>query len=187
MAPFEYMLGFAVVILGLSVTELAMGLNRLLRTGKVRWDWLAPFAALLVFLKIVAQWWSWHAAVRFAPGMTFEMYLAVLASATLLFLLAATPLPEVREGGTDLRAYYAGAARRFWILFALHSASAIVTVLWVQLAAAGEHAQFQFSIILLLPLIALGFAFARPRWAQALGLALFTALYIGQYFGRTLF
>ena len=79
MAPFEYLLLFAAVVLGLAVCELAIGLNRLLAFGgAVKWDWLTPLAALLAFLKIVTQWWNWHGAVALAAGMTFEMYLLVL-------------------------------------------------------------------------------------------------------------
>lgn len=185
MAPFEYLLAFAVVVLGLAIAELAMGLSKLLRAEAVRWDWLAPLAALLVFVKIVAQWWGWHAAGKMAAAMTFEIFMAVLASAAILFLLAATPFPEPREEGTDLRAHYERVRKRFWILFALHSAASIGVAIWVQMAAL--NAQLVFSVIYLVPLAALGFAFARWRWVQAIGLVGFTLLYAVSYFGRTLF
>ena len=70
MAPFEYLLLFASVVLGLALAELAVGVNRLLRDwDRVKWDWLAPLAAILAFLKIVTQWWIWHGVERFAAGL----------------------------------------------------------------------------------------------------------------------
>lgn len=185
MAPFDYLLILAAVILGLAVAELAIGLNRLLRAGEVRWDWLAPLAALLVFLKIVTQWWTWHAASRLAAGITFEMFLAVLAGATLLFLLAATPLPETGAASVDLRAHYERVRRRFWILFALHSLVSMGVGIWVQMAVL--HARFAWSILYLVVLVAVALAFVRNRWVQAAGLAFFTIVYFAQSFGRTLF
>jgi hypothetical protein len=55
MGQFEYLLILASVILGLAVSDIAVSLNRLLEV-RVRWDWLAPLAAVLAFLKITAQW-----------------------------------------------------------------------------------------------------------------------------------
>ena len=120
MRPFEYLLLFAVVILGLAVSELAINLNRLLKAKSlVRWDVLAPLAALVAFLKIVTQWWVWFQAEAVANAMTFEMYLVVLIEAVLLFLLAGVTLPgEVPEQGISLRDSYESIRQRFWLLFA---------------------------------------------------------------------
>ena len=50
MSPFEYLLAFAAVVLGLATSDLAMSLNKLLNAGsRVRWGLLAPLAALWRF------------------------------------------------------------------------------------------------------------------------------------------
>ena len=185
MAPFEYLLVLASVILGLAVAELAIGLNRLLRAPGARWDWLAPLAAALAFLKIVTQWWSWHAAAGYAGALTFEMFLAVLVGATLLFLLAAAPLPEPGDEATDLRAHWHQVSPRFWTLFALHWALATATSLWVQVALMHARLSLLSPVFLVLP-AAVALIFVRARWAQALGLIGFSLIYLAQYFGHSL-
>jgi riboflavin transporter FmnP len=117
MSPFEYLLLFAAIILGLAIADLAMSIHRLLAAGaRVSWDWLAPLAAFVVFLKIVTQWWTWYGASRIASGLTFEMFLAVLVASILLFLLTAVSLPDdFGERSIDLRDYYASVSRRFWL------------------------------------------------------------------------
>ena len=90
MSPFEYLLTFAAIVLGLAVTDLAMGLSRLLHAGsRVTWGLLTPLAAIVVFLKIISQWWTWYAAQSMAQTASFEMFIVVMIGAVLLFLLAA--------------------------------------------------------------------------------------------------
>jgi len=185
MSPFEYLLVLASVILGLAVCELAIGLNRLLRAGsRVRWDWAVPLAIFLVFLKIITQWWAWHAAARLGAGLTFEMFVATLVSATLLFLLAATPVPEAGEGVIDLRAYYAAIMPRFWLLFLLHSLAAMGVALWVLVELA--HTRPSFSPLFLVVALPVALIFLRARWAQAMGLVGFSLFYLFQSAGQTL-
>ena len=144
MAPFEYLLLFASVVLGLALAELAVGVNRLLRDwDKVRWDWLAPMAAALAFLKIVTQWWTWHSVEKFAAGLTYEMFLFVLIGTMLVFLIAATPLPEVTEDGVDLRKHWDKVSRRYWALFLVHWVLQTGVVLWVQIVT--MHRTFRSS------------------------------------------
>jgi hypothetical protein len=113
LGPFEYLMMFTAVILGLAVCDLAVSIHRLVAAGaRVRWDWLAPLAALVVFLKIVSQWWTFFNAGPLAKGLTFEMFLGVLVASVLLFLLAADALPdEAPEGRIDLRAHYESVQR----------------------------------------------------------------------------
>jgi hypothetical protein len=89
-----------------------MSLSRLLNAGsRVRWGVLTPLAAVVAFLKIITQWWSWYAAQSMAQALTFEMFIVVMIVLVLLFLLAAAVLPDVREGAgaIDLPAHFAGA------------------------------------------------------------------------------
>jgi hypothetical protein len=184
---FEYLLLFASVILGLAVCELAIACNRLFAERKVRWDWLSPVAALLVFLKLVTQWWAWRDALPLAAGITFEMYVAFLIGAVVLFMMAAAALPSGRysEECVDLRAYYASTSRRFWILFALHFTIATGTVAWMQLALEHSSVRLALPTYFVVP-VALSLAFTRNRMWHTVALLGFCALYLFQSFGETL-
>lgn len=188
MAPFEYLLLFASVILGLAACELAIGLNRLLGAwGRVRWDWLTPLAALLVFLKLVTQWWIWHGAVALASGITFEMYLTVLVDAVLLFMMAAAafPNPAGGEESVDLRVHYGRASRRFWTLFTTHFLVGTSTGIWMQMRI--EHAHFVFIWwVWLVALAGLSLVFIRNRWWHGVALVGFCFLYLVQSWGQVL-
>ena len=188
MAPFDFLLLFASVILGLAACELAIGLNRLLGAwGRIDWDWLSPIAALLVFLKLVTQWWIWHGAVRFAPGITFEMYLAVLVDAMLLFMMAAAvfPNPAGGEESVELRVHYARVARRFWTLFTVHFLLGTGTAIWMQMQI--EHARFAWAWwVTLIPLAGLSLAFIRNRAWHSVVLVGLCLVYLAQSWGQTL-
>jgi hypothetical protein len=185
--PFEYLLLFAAVILALAVADLAASLQRLL-SGRafVKWDWLAPLAALVAFLKIVTQWWSWFGAERIASGFTFEMYLGVLASSVVLFLLAATALPdETTETTIDLREYYASVFPRYWSLFALHWVLMTSVSIWAQVQIAGARVSWASPVFLIVPL-AVSLAIVRNRGWHTICLVGLIVLYIAQYFGHQL-
>jgi hypothetical protein len=185
---FEYLLLFAAVILGLAVSDLAISLHRLLGAGaRVKWDWLAPLAAIVAFLKIVTQWWSWRAAEALARGLTFEMFVGELVGMVLLFLLAAASLPdEVPHGEpVDLAAHYALVSRRYWILFLAHWLVLNGVSSWAQMQLTGARFNWLAPAYLLAPL-ALAMVFIRNRGVHTVVLIGLAALYIGQFFGRAL-
>jgi hypothetical protein len=187
LGQFEYLLLFLAIVLGLAVTDLCVSLNRLLDAGaKVRWDWLAPLAAIVAFLKIVTQWWSWFAAASIAKGVTFEMFVGLLAAAVLLFLLAAVALPDrVDEETVDLRAYYARVSRRYWLLFAAHFALSNVVSAWAQMQVQGARLSLAAPVYLLLP-AAVALAFVRNRLLHTVCLLGLIAIYLVQFAGRGL-
>jgi hypothetical protein len=187
LGAFEYLMLFAAVILGLAVCDLAVSVHRLLAAGpRVRWDWLAPLAALVAFLKIVTQWWTFFLAGPLAKGLTFEMFLGVLVASVLLFLLAADALPdEACDGPIDLRAHYATVQRRFWLLFAAQWFLLTAVSTWAQVAIEKAHLDLVSPAWLILP-VTLLLAFWKNRWWQTLGLVGFTLVYVGQYFGQHL-
>jgi hypothetical protein len=174
-------------VLGLAVCDLCVSLNRLLDPAtKVRWDWLTPLAASVAFLKIITQWWTWFAAAPIAKGLTFEMFVALLVSVVLLFMLAAVSLPDrVEDGVADLRAYYAGTARRFWLLFAAQFALNNVVSAWAQVALTGARLTLASPVYLIFP-VAVGLAFIRGRWLHGGCLLTMIALYLFQFAGRGL-
>jgi hypothetical protein len=191
MGPFEYLLTFVSVILGLAVSDVAISLHRLLGAGRrVRWDWLAPLAAVAVFLKIVTQWWAWFGTARVARSLTFEMFVVVLVATVMLFLLAATALPDEQADGTiDLRAHYAAVSRRFWLLFAAELVLITVVDLWSQMVLG--HAHLDLTGVLLSPLAAIvvgavALAFLRNRWLHAAALVGLIVLYMAKSFGHAL-
>jgi hypothetical protein len=186
MGQFEYLLLFASVILGLAVSDIAISLNRLIAAGaKVRWDWLAPMAAVVAFLKIITQWWSWFAAEPLAKGLTFGMFVGVCVSAVLLFLLAAAALPEeLDEAAVDLRGYYAQVSRRYWLLFAAHFAASNIVSIWVQVSL--QHSKIAFSPLYLIAPAAIALAFIRNRLLHGLCLVALTVTYLAQFADRGL-
>jgi hypothetical protein len=175
------------VVLGLAVCDLAISVHRLLAAGgRVRWDWLAPLAALVAFLKIVSQWWTFFNAGPLAKGLTFEMFLGVLVASVLLFLLAADALPdETGDGWIDLRAHWASVSRRFWLLFVSQFVLLTAVSTWAQVVIEKAHLNLLSPAWLVLP-AALLLALWKNRWWQTLGLLGFAVVYIAQYFGQHL-
>jgi hypothetical protein len=123
----DYLSTFVSIVLGVALADLATSLHRLLRARSlVRWDFLAPMAAFGAMLVIVMGWWELYD--NFAGRVALGRFLMVLLSLLLLFLLAASALPdEVPAEGIDLRAYYLDNRTYFWGIFALFLLSTIVT------------------------------------------------------------
>ncbi len=145
MRQFDYLISFAAIVLALAIADLCISLNRLLLAkATVKWDWLAPLAALTVFVEIVTQWWTWFGGAQIAGKLTFGMFLLVLTGAVLLFLMAATTLPDaIEDAGIDLRTYYNSISRRFWLLYIGHLIVANAAVTWIEMAI--DHSRFSFA------------------------------------------
>ncbi len=188
MSAFEYLLIFLSILLGLAVSDICVSLNRLLGAGtKVRWDWLAPMAAMVALAKIVTQWWVWFAASRLAKDVTFDMFFLLVVGGVLLFLMAAASLPDsVADAGVDLRAYYASASRRFWLLFCAQFLVINAFSTWIQIVALGARLGWQTLALVVIPAFAITLAFIRNRLIHALALAALLALYVVQFAGHRL-
>ena len=186
MGAFECLLLFAAVILGLAISDLAISLHRLLNAGKeVKWDALPLLAAALAFERIVAEWWVWHSADRLAAGFTFGMFLGVLVSAVLLFLMAAVALPDESRGQIDLRAHYIRTQRRYWLLFAGQWLTLNVVSIWAQYSIDQAHINLVSAAWLIFP-AAIALAMVRQRVVQSVGLVGFLVFYSVAYFDHTL-
>jgi hypothetical protein len=185
--PFEYLLLFAVIILGLAVGDLAVSTQRLLAAGKlVKWDWLAPLSGLLAFLITVTQWWNWFGDERIASDLTFPMFLALLTSAILLFLLCASALPDdFGERPVDLRAYYASISRRYWLLFLAHWLSVTGAAIWAWITISRGQLSALHPVWLSMP-IALSLVFVKNRWWHTVCLVALSVLYVVPHLGQTL-
>ena len=186
MGAFEYLLLFAAIILGLAISDLAISLHRLLNAAKrVKWDALPLLAAALAFERIVAEWWAWHSADRLAAGSTFGMFLGVLVSAVLLFLMAAVALPDEDREEVNLRAHYDHTFRRYWLLFAAQWLTLNGVSIWAQYSIGHARINLISAAWLILP-VALLLAFLPQRAIQAGGLVGFLVFYTTVYSGHTL-
>jgi len=185
--PFEYLLLFVVIILGLAIGDLATSTQRLLTAGKlVKWDWLAPLAGLVAFLLTVSQWWDWFGDERIARNITFPMFLAFLTAAVLLFLVCATALPDdFGEEAIDLRVFYASNARRFWLLFLAHWASTAGALVWAWISVAHGQLNQAHWAWLTLP-IAAPLVFVKNRWWHGVSLVALAIFYVAPHLGQTL-
>jgi hypothetical protein len=185
--PFEYLLLFVVIILGLAIGDLAVSTQRLLAAGKrVTWDWLAPLAGLVAFLMTVGQWWIWFGDERIAGAITFPMFLLFLTSAVLLFLVCASALPDdFGEQPVDLRAYYASISRRYWLLFLAHWASTAGAVMWAWIIVSRGQLNLFHAEWLAMP-IALPLLFIKNRWWHGASLIALALLYVAPHLGQTL-
>jgi hypothetical protein len=189
LGPFEYLLVFLSIVLGLALSDLCVSLNRLLEAaGRVRWDWLSPLAAIVAFLKLLTQWWTWFASANVAKGLTFGMFAMLMVSVVLLFLLAAVSLPDqVAEGdGVDLRAYYRQTARRYWLLYAAHYVTVNALAVWVQVTLLHSRLDWTLLLAVLFPTAAIVLAFVRVRLLHLASLVALIAVYLLQFAGHTL-
>jgi hypothetical protein len=118
---FEFALGLFAVLIGLAVADIATSFHRLVRIRtRVRWDPLTLLAAIYVLLLAVAMWFDLWGVRNFAAVRHFLFYLAIVADLFVLFLLAASSLPDDAPGPVDLRLYYAENRRYFWTLASLN-------------------------------------------------------------------
>ncbi|HET9337212.1 MAG TPA: hypothetical protein VFO12_12490, partial [Sphingomicrobium sp.] len=54
---FEYITALVAVVLGLAIADMATSLHKLLRNRRrVRWDWVAPLAAIVILVEIFNLW-----------------------------------------------------------------------------------------------------------------------------------
>lgn len=157
-------------------------LHRLLRNRKrVRWDWVAPVAALVILVELFNLWWSWR---NFAGDSLADLapYFVVLV---LLFLTASATLPdEVPEEGIDLGRYFDENRGYFWTLYGFY-----ITV-WIGMWTIDDIAKGSTIGDLLrdyyfdYPWIIAAFAlvFVRRRWISG-GLLLITLGWVLYGFG----
>ena len=156
------------VVVGLAVADMATSLHRLLRNRRrVRWDWVAPLAALVILVELFNLWWSWRS---FAGNSLADVapYFVVLV---LLFLTAAATLPdEVPDQGLDLGDYFDETRAYFWALYGIY-----ITV-WIGMWTVGDIAKgsgvgdllrtyyFDYPWIV----VCFTMVFVRPRWISGL-------------------
>ena len=188
MSGFEYVSGLVSVLVGLALASLAVSLQKLLAAGRrVRWDWLLSLAALVVALNVVHAWWSFHDLFSGASAFQLGPFLPQLGSLLLLFLLAASVLPdEVPAEGVVLAEYYHERRVMIWGLLLAYSASAIVLYVLSGLrggvsfgtAIARNSAAMMFMTVVAVPL------FTRKRWVAGGVLSALLLIELTSWLGR---
>jgi hypothetical protein len=119
MDPFAYLSVLTSIVLALGITRLMTGLGSLLQSrGRVKLYWVHLLWALNVFLFLVLNWWilyRWHTQTTW----TFFLFLFVLLSPIISFLLTMLLFPDPLVDGTDLKHHFYENHRWFFVLAAL--------------------------------------------------------------------
>jgi hypothetical protein len=177
MTPFEYITLLTSIVLALGITRVLTGFGRVLQLRRrVRMYPVHLLWAANVLLWLLLNWWilyRWHTF----NSWTFFLFLFVLISPIVAFLLAVLLFPEPLEAGADLKQHYYANHRAFFILAALLPVvDALDTYLkgWSHFRAQGPQ-----YVVTLLMLLVLSIACAvTKRERLHAGFAVFFLLYM---------
>jgi hypothetical protein len=119
MDAFSYLSFLTSIVLGLGITRILAGVGKLVQArGRFTHYWVHHVWALNVFLYMTLNWWilfRWHTQ----PEWNFFLFLFILLSPTIEFLLAVLLFPEPLEHGTDFEQHFYANHRWFFALAAL--------------------------------------------------------------------
>lgn len=119
MDPFSYLSYLTSIVIALGITRILTGFGQLVqRRGKTDLYWVHHLWALNVFVYLVMNWWilfRWHSQQQW----TFFLFLFVLLSPTIAFLLSVLLFHDSMEQGIDFKAHYYSNQRWFFGLAAL--------------------------------------------------------------------
>ena len=164
MDTFEYITAIIAVVIGLAIADMATSLHRLLRNRKVvRWDWVAPLAALMILTELFNLWWRWHGF----NGRTIGEVVPYFAELILIYLAACVALPdEVPANGLDLGRYFDENRSYFWFVYPSFVAVYMVlkTIGGLQHGLTASHLWSENYVDYLWIIVAFGMIFVRPRW-----------------------
>jgi hypothetical protein len=117
---FEYAIGVFAVLIGLAIADIATSFHRLLRCKlPVKWDPLALMSALYALCMAIYMWFDLWGVRNFSATRSFPFYLLLFGQLFILFLVAASSLPDEADTSIDLREFYAANRQKFWTLVAL--------------------------------------------------------------------
>jgi hypothetical protein len=161
MTGFEYVLALFSVLIGLTLTEIATDLHRLLRAGRaVRWDGRVILSTALVVEVTVRMWFTFWRVKDVEAVVLFPFYLSMFVHLMLLFMIGASCLPEEPPADGDLGAYYERNSRTLWTLFSIFQAAYVGYALYFNRGGP----VWAWSIILLPLALYLLLAAVRRRW-----------------------
>jgi hypothetical protein len=115
MDAFSYLSVLISIILGLAMTQILQSVRGVvIGRREVAIYWPALVWAGLLLLINVQSWWAMY-GLRQLQNWTFVQFAVVLLQSTLLYMLAALLLPDIRPGErTDLKAHYFAQHRWFF-------------------------------------------------------------------------
>lgn len=157
MTTFSYLSYLTSIVLALSVTRLLTGFGKILQArGQLRLYWVQLFWGLDLFLYIALIWWilfRWANVTQW----NFFLFLFLLLSPIVLFLMSVLLFPDPLEPDTDLKKFFYANQRWFFGLAALLTPlDAIDTLLkgWDHFAAQGIVYPVTVVLIFVLNVIA---------------------------------
>ena len=177
MDAFSYLSVLTSIVLALGITRLLTGLGRLLQArSRVRIYWVHLLWTLNVFLFLVLNWWilfRWSTQHEWS----FFLFLFVLLSPTVAFLLTVLLMPDPFEEGFDPKQHFYNNHRWFFTLAALLPIiDAMDTLLkgWAHFTAQGPLYVLTILLLFILNIVA---ALVRREGFQAF-FAIFFLVYI---------
>lgn len=177
MEPFGYLSILTSIVLGLGITRVLSGCGELLQIRlHTRLYWVHLLWGLNLFLYLVLNWWilfRWHTQSQW----TFFIFLFVLLSPTVGFLLSVILFPHPISDGMDLHQHFYTNRRWFFVLASmLPPIDALDTVLkgWDHFVAQGPFYVLTLLLLLVLSLLA---AFVKSEKYHAF-FAVFFLLYL---------
>ena len=183
---FEFALGLFAVLIGLAIADVANSLHRLLRSpARVHWDPLALLAAALAIVITVGMWFDlW--GIRHATSVRhFFLYLVLVAMFFILFLIAASSLPDEASDGVDLREFYRLNHSYFWSLVTLFEVSYVALGVHFLLSVIDRMPRAQISLVVgqwvVLIAVPIVLALVSSRRIHYAGLALLFAVVFWHY------
>ncbi len=119
MDTFGYLSILTSIVLGLGITRVLTGFGSLIQVrDHMQVYWVHLLWALNLFLYLVLNWWilfRWHTQQEW----NFFIFLFVLLSPTVGFLLSGLLFPDIVTPNTDLREHFYANHRAFFALAAL--------------------------------------------------------------------
>jgi hypothetical protein len=119
--PFSYLVVLTSIVLGLGVTRLVGGLGNLMQTRRRKqMYWVHTLWMLNLLLTMAIVWWVAY-RWRGQQHWTFLLFLWLLLSPTILYLISSLLFPDSDETHTvtDWRSYYYENHRDIFMLYAL--------------------------------------------------------------------
>ena len=185
MEAFVYLSILTSLVLGPGITRILTRFGRLLQVWhKSRLYWVHVLWAVNLFLYIVLNWWilfRWSTVSEW----NFFIFLFVLLSPTIAFLMSVLLVPDPLEGGMDLKHHFYANHRSFLILAALlPPIDALDTLLkgWDHFVAQGAIYIITLLVLLVTCLVA---AYTRDERYHAF-FAVFFLVYITVFIGINL-
>jgi hypothetical protein len=118
MVPFQYISPLTSIVIALGITRLFTGLGQVLQLrGTIRLYWVHLLWIVNVFLWLLLNWWILYRWRTFEEW-TFFLFLFVLVSPIVAFLMSVLLIPQPLESGADLKGHFYSNHRRFFSLAA---------------------------------------------------------------------